>query len=131
MGRHRRAVNRRSIIYIALYIIYFIYIIIHIMHIGRHTLRAVIHIHIIHIFHLLNSRISPGWQSSTSQIASRVEKRIAFALPVYKMERFAGVIPIFAANSPEDIFRLASITSRLTIICIVPSYIVKSFSALI
>ena len=31
-------------------------------------------------------------------------------------ERFAGVIPIFSANSIDDIFLLAIITSKLTII---------------
>jgi hypothetical protein len=30
--------------------------------------------------------MSPGWHASTSQIASSVEKRIARALPVLRME---------------------------------------------
>ena len=39
----------------------------------------------------LYSSMSPGWQSSSLQIASRVEKRMALAFPVFKIERFAGV----------------------------------------
>ena len=60
--------------------------------------------------------MSPGWQSRTVHRASRVEKRMAFALPVLRMEILAGVIPTFWASSPEDIFLRASITSRLMII---------------
>jgi hypothetical protein len=52
-------------------------------------------------------------------MALRVEKRIAFALPVFKIERLAAVIPTFSASSPEDIFLLASITSTFTIIDII------------
>ncbi len=63
---------------------------------------------------LLNSRISPGWQSSTLQISSSVENRIAFALLFFRMERFAGVIPILSDSSPAEIFRFAMITSKLT-----------------
>ncbi|MFT6196958.1 MAG: hypothetical protein ACJAXY_001286, partial [Nonlabens sp.] len=37
--------------------------------------------------------MSPGWHSRASQIASRVENRTAFAFPVFKIERFAVVIP--------------------------------------
>src|SRR3546814_3718782 len=32
---------------------------------------------------------SPGWQASARQSASRVEKRIALALPVFRIERLA------------------------------------------
>ena len=49
-------------------------------------------------------------------MASRVEKRMARALPVLRIDRLAGVMPILAASSPEDILRRASITSMLTII---------------
>ena len=66
----------------------------------------------------LNSKISPGWQSSTLQIASSVEKRTAFALPVFSTDKFACVMPIFSANSPDDILRRAIITSKFTIIMI-------------
>ena len=64
----------------------------------------------------LYSNISPGWQSSSLQIASRVEKRMALAFPVFKIERFAGVRSILSASSPSEIFRFAIITSRFTII---------------
>ena len=62
-----------------------------------------------------NSRISPGWQSNSRQRASRVEKRTALAFPVFRMERLAGVRSILSANSPNEIFRFAIITSRFTI----------------
>ena len=62
------------------------------------------------------SRISPGWQSSSLQMASRVVKRMALALPVLRIERLAVVMPILSASSLDFIFRLASMTSRLTII---------------
>lgn len=60
--------------------------------------------------------MSAGWQLSALQMASSVENLIAFALPVLRMDRFAGVIPIMEASSFEDIFLLASITSIFTII---------------
>lgn len=60
--------------------------------------------------------MSPGWQFSSLQMASSVEKRTAFALPVLRMERLACVSPTRSANSPKDIFRRAIITSRFTII---------------
>ena len=63
----------------------------------------------------LNSRISPGWQSNSLQMASRVEKRTALAFPVFRMERLAGVRSIRSASSPSEIFRFAIITSRFTI----------------
>lgn len=44
-------------------------------------------------FYFLYSKISPDWQSRALQIASRVERRIAFALPFLIMERFAIVMP--------------------------------------
>lgn len=50
------------------------------------------------------------------QIASKVEKRMAFAFPVFSMERLAGVRSIFSAKSPSEIFRFAIITSKFTII---------------
>ena len=60
--------------------------------------------------------MSPGWHSSALQIESSVENRMALALPVFSIERFAGVIPTLSASSPEDIFLRASITSTFTII---------------
>ena len=64
----------------------------------------------------LYSNISPGWQLSSLQIASKVENRTALAFPVFRMERLAGVRSIFSASSPSEIFRFAIITSRFTII---------------
>jgi hypothetical protein len=39
--------------------------------------------------------MSPGWQSKALQIASRVEKRMAFALPFLSMEMLVIVMPTF------------------------------------
>jgi len=61
---------------------------------------------------------SPGWQFSSLHSASRVEKRIALALPVFKMDKLASVMPMLSARSLERTFRLAIITSRFTIIAI-------------
>lgn len=72
--------------------------------------------------------MSLGWQSKALQIASKVEKRIALAFPDFKIDRFTAVMPIVSAKSLLFILRLASITSRFTIIGI--SYIVKSLSFL-
>lgn len=44
-------------------------------------------------------RMSPGTQFSSRQIASNVEKRIAFTLLFFILERFAFVIPTFSASS--------------------------------
>ncbi|KXK34749.1 MAG: hypothetical protein UZ06_CHB003000954 [Chlorobi bacterium OLB6] len=52
--------------------------------------------------------------------------RIAFALPVFKMERFDNVKPTLSDSSLREILRLAIITSMFTIIGI--AYTVKSFS---
>ena len=65
--------------------------------------------------------MSPGWQSRAWQMASRVEKRTALALPVFKIDRLAGVMPMRSASSRELIFRFASMTSRLTMIAMAPS----------
>lgn len=62
------------------------------------------------------SRISPGWQSSVLHNKSSVEKRMALALPFFRIDRLAMVIPTFSESSVRLIFRLASITSRFTII---------------
>ena len=70
--------------------------------------------------------MSEGWQSKTLQMASKVLKRIAFAFPVFKIERFDKVNPTLSDSSFSDIFRFAIITSRFTMIGIV--YTVKSFS---
>ncbi len=59
---------------------------------------------------------SPGWQSSSLQIASSVENRTAFAFPFLSIERLAGVMSMRRASSPSGILRLAIMTSMLMII---------------
>lgn len=78
---------------------------------------------------LMNSSISPGWQSSAVHIALSVEKRIAFTLPDFKRERFASVMPMSLASSLERILRLANTTSNRTIIGM--GYTVSSCSSAI
>jgi hypothetical protein len=51
-----------------------------------------------YVLDAVNSRISPGWHSRASQMASRVLKRMAFALPVFSMDKLARVISTFEAN---------------------------------
>src|SRR5205809_6698062 len=60
--------------------------------------------------------MSPGWHESDLQIASSVEKRIARALPVLRIDRFASVIPIRSASSVSVIRRSWSRSSSLTAI---------------
>src|SRR5262245_37694165 len=60
--------------------------------------------------------MSPGWHESDSQIASSVEKRIARALPVLRIDRLASVIPIRSASSVSVIRRSWSTSSSLTAI---------------
>jgi hypothetical protein len=73
-----------------------------------------------------NSNRSPGWQSSALQSDSSVLNRTAFALPVLSMERLDSVRSTFSESSFNEIFRLAIITSRFTMIGII--YTVNSFS---
>ena len=54
-----------------------------------------------------NSKMSPGWQSSALQSASNVENRTALALLFFRMDRFAGVMPISSASSPAALWRAA------------------------
>ncbi len=61
-----------------------------------------------------HSSRSPGWQSSTRHIASRVLNRTALARPFLSTATFAGVSPTRSANSPTLILRLASWTSMRT-----------------
>src|SRR5256714_8262733 len=63
-----------------------------------------------------NRRMSPGWHQSALQIASSVEKRIARALPVLRIERLASVIPTRSASSVSVIRRSWSRSSSLTAI---------------
>jgi hypothetical protein len=80
-------------------------------------------------FYFLYSKISPGWHANALQIASKVPRRMAFALPFFKIEMLAMVMPTLSASSVTLIFRLASMTSMLMMIAI--AYTVKSFSDLI
>lgn len=64
---------------------------------------------------------SPGWQSSALQISFKVERRIAFALLFFKMDRFARVKSISPASSVRPFLRIAIMTSKLIIIAIVIS----------
>src|ERR1017187_7887205 len=61
-----------------------------------------------------NSKSSPGWQLRCWQMASSVEKRMALALPVLRMDRFCGVMSTASARSLSRILRWARTTSRLT-----------------
>src|ERR1700676_4704891 len=61
-----------------------------------------------------NSRMSPGWQPSAPQIASRVEKRMARALPFLRIERLASVMSMRSASSVRVFRRSWSSSSSLT-----------------
>jgi hypothetical protein len=69
----------------------------------------------------LYSKISPGWHSSALQIASSVDSRIAFALPFFKMEILAIVMPTLSESSVTLIFRFANMTSMLMMIAMLVS----------
>lgn len=60
-------------------------------------------------------------------MASSVDSRIAFALPFFKMEILAIVMPTFSVSSVTLIFRFANITSILMMIAMWV-YTVRSFS---
>lgn len=62
-----------------------------------------------------HSKISPGWQFNISQIASNVLNRMALAFPVFRIERFAGVIPTRSESSFKEILFFAISTSKFTI----------------
>src|SRR5690554_3380826 len=70
-----------------------------------------------------HARMSPGWQFNSLQMASSVLNRMALALPVFRMERFAGVIPTRSESSFKEIFFLAISTSRFTMIGICSIYL--------
>jgi hypothetical protein len=72
-------------------------------------------------FLLLYSKMSPGWHSRALQIASKVESRIALALPFFKMEMLAIVMPTRSASSVTLIFRFANMTSMLMMIAMLVS----------
>lgn len=79
---------------------------------------AVFGFHLRSIGYFLYSKISPGWQSKASQMASSVDKRTAFALLFFKMDIFASVMPTFSASVVTLIFLFASMTSMLMTIAI-------------
>ena len=62
--------------------------------------------------------MSPGWQSRALQIASKVERRIAFAFSFFSIEMLAIVMPTFSASSVTLIFLFASMTSMVMMIAI-------------
>jgi hypothetical protein len=64
----------------------------------------------------LYSKMSPGWHFNALQIASNVDSRIAFALPFFKTEMLAIVMPTFSESSVTLIFRFANMTSMLMMI---------------
>ena len=67
--------------------------------------------------------MSPGWHSNALQIASKVDSRIALALPFFKIEMLAIVMPTFSVSSVTLIFRFANMTSILMMIATrVPLY---------
>ena len=77
---------------------------------------------------LVNSKISPGWQSNTSQIAFKVENRIALIFPVLILERLTLEIWTLFDNSLSDIFLSAITRSNLNIIAIIITYSISSIS---
>jgi|GEM_PF-3341657 len=74
------------------------------------------------------SKISPGWQSNASHIASSVEKRMAEIFPFFIFERLTFDTPTFSDSSFSDILRSAITLSNLSIICPIsyPPYSVSS-----
>ena len=54
-------------------------------------------------------------QSNASHMANNVENRMAFALPVFNLDRLAMVIPTSSDSSVKDTFRCTSSKSKLTI----------------
>ena len=68
------------------------------------------------LFYLHRFYILTGWQSNALQIASNVLKRIAFAFPVFKMERLDNVKSTLSESSFSEIFRFAIMTSKFTMI---------------
>jgi hypothetical protein len=63
-----------------------------------------------------NASESPGWQPSCRQIASSVENRIAFALPVLRIDRLASVMPTRSASYVNVMRRASRDSSRFTTI---------------
>ena len=51
----------------------------------------------------------PGWQSSARQKSLQRRKPHSLGLVIFRMDRFAGVMPISSANSPAPLWRRAII----------------------
>ncbi len=83
--------------------------------------RVFVAVHCLSISYFLYSKISPGWHSNALQIASKVEKRTALALPFFSTEIFAIVMPTFSASSVTLIFRFANMTSMVMMIAMLVS----------
>jgi hypothetical protein len=66
----------------------------------------------------LYSKRSPGWHCNALQSASKVDSRIALALPFFKTEMLDIVMPTFSASSVTLIFRFANMTSMVMMIAI-------------
>ena len=60
-------------------------------------------------------------------LVRKMKIAIAFALPVFRIERFDNVRSTLSESSFSEIFRFAIITSKFTIIGM--AYTVKSFSS--
>src|SRR5690242_5776267 len=69
----------------------------------------------------VHSSSSPGWQPSSRQRASSVEKRMARALLVLSTERFAMVMPMRSARSVRESRRSSNRWSSLTRIAMIAS----------
>lgn len=59
------------------------------------------------------SKTSPGWQSSTAQIASSMDIRTARALPFLIIEMLAIVVPSLSEGSATLVILMANMTSKL------------------
>jgi hypothetical protein len=62
-----------------------------------------------------NSNKSPGLHFSALHKASKVENRIALALPHLSLDKFASVISTSFDSSVNDIFRCTKSKSKLTL----------------
>ncbi len=72
-----------------------------------------------------NSSMSPGWQSSVSHIASRVENLTPWTFPVLIFDRLTYDIPTFSASSLRLILRSAMMRSRRRMIVMVSQELVR------
>lgn len=68
--------------------------------------------------------MSPGWQLSVSQMASRVENLTPWTFPVLIFDRLTYDIPTFSASSFRLIFLSAMMRSRRRIIAMISQEVV-------